>query len=90
MRKTLLAVAAALAIFSLGSAANHADAMPASTPSALGLTTEGSGLVRQAAIVCGGGYYGGCVRVWPRRYYYRRHYWAPRRYYWRHRYWRRY
>jgi hypothetical protein len=79
MRKTLFAIAAAVAIFAIGSAANRAEAMPAASPSALGIATEGSGLVQEAALVCG---YGGCVRVWPRRY---RHYgyYAPRRYYWR-------
>ena len=74
MRKTLLAVAAAVAIFSIGSVANWAEAMPASTPSALGIVTPDAGLVQPAALVCG---YGGCVRVWPR---YHRYY-APRLYY---------
>jgi hypothetical protein len=78
MRKTLFAVAAA-AIFSIGSTANRAEAMPASTPSALGIVAPDAGLVQQAALVCG---YGGCVRVWPRRYHYYGYY-APRRYgYW--------
>ena len=58
MRKTLLAVAAAVAIFSIGSVANRAEAMPASTPSALGIVTPDAGLVQEAALVCG---YGGCV-----------------------------
>ncbi len=75
MRKTLFAVAAAVAIFSIGSAANRAEAMPASTPSALGIVAPDAGLVQQAALVCG---YGGCVRVFPRRYRYG--YYAPRRY----------
>jgi hypothetical protein len=82
MRKTLLAVAAALAIFSIGLVANRAEAMTAATPSALGMATQDASLVQKAAAICG---YGGCVRFGPRRYYgygygYRRYY-APRRYY---------
>jgi hypothetical protein len=77
MRKTLLAVAAAVAIFSIGSAANRAEAMTVTTPSTLGVVTTTEGLLQQAYIACGPYR---CARVWPR---YR--YWGPR--YYRRRYW---
>lgn len=85
MRKTMLAAAAIAAVLSIGAVANPAAAMPATTPSQLGLATSaetatGSSLVQKAAIVCG---YYGCRRVWwgggP---YWHHPYWG-----WHHRYW---
>jgi hypothetical protein len=82
MRKTLLAVAAAVAILATGSLANRADAMTLPAPSALGAATSDANLLQEAALVCG---YYGCVRVYPRRYYRYRHYrpyrYHPYRYY---------
>jgi hypothetical protein len=82
MRKTMLAAAAVAAVLSIGAAASPAAAMPATTPTQLGLATPAtdSGLVQKAAVVCG---YYGCRRVWwgggP---YWHHPYWG-----WRHRYW---
>jgi hypothetical protein len=76
MRKTLLAIAAALAILATGSVANRADAMTIATPSALAAATSEANLIEQATVVCG---YYGCVRIYPRRYY-RYRYYGPYRY----------
>lgn len=81
MRKTLLAVAAAVAILSTGSLANRAEAMTLPMPSALAAAATEGLQIDQVAVVCG---YYGCVRVYPRRYYRYRYYRRPYRYrrYW--------
>lgn len=61
MRKTVLAAAALAAVLSLGAAADRAQAMTGATPTELGLSTTSSGLVQNAALVCGRW---GCRRAW--------------------------
>jgi hypothetical protein len=83
MRKTLVAALGAVALLSAGAFANQAAALPAATPSALGVDAADSGLVQKAAVVCG---YYRCVRVWPRYYGYygpyRPYGWYGHRWYW--------
>ncbi len=81
MRKTLLAALAAAALLSGGMLGNRAEAMTLAAPSALGVVAADTGLVQEAAIVCG---YRGCVRVIPR--YYGPRYYGPRYYGYRPRY----
>jgi len=61
MRKTVFAAAALAAVLSLGASANPAAAMPGATPTELGLATADSGLVQNAALVCGRW---GCRHIW--------------------------
>ncbi|MGN6749532.1 MAG: hypothetical protein ACTHJS_13150 [Xanthobacteraceae bacterium] len=61
MRKTVLAATALAAMLSLGASADRAVAMTGATPSELGLATGDSGVVQEAALVCGRW---GCRRVW--------------------------
>jgi hypothetical protein len=61
MRKTVFAAAALAAVLSLGASADRAAAMTGATPTELGLATADSGIVQNAALVCGRW---GCRRVW--------------------------
>jgi hypothetical protein len=53
MRKTLLAALAVAAIVSGTILANRAEAMTTATPAALGVAAVDTGMIREAAIVCG-------------------------------------
>jgi hypothetical protein len=83
MRRTLLSALGGVAVLSAAAFAHQAAAMPAATPSAIGVSVADSGLVEKAAVVCG---YYGCARVWPRYYGYygpyRPYGWYGRRWYW--------
>ena len=69
MRKTVLAAAALAVMLSIGASVDRAQAMTGVMPTELGLSTSNSGLVQNAALVCGRW---GCRRVWvaPRRRFY--------------------